>query len=80
MLTAYDMEEPQETDTTALNSGVDNITIHNPEVNILVVTDDEPKPSTSKQPISHENIFDQLKGNNKQIFVLSTAGKPIYTR
>lgn len=74
------MEEPQETDTTTLNSGVDNITIQNSEVNILVVTEDESKPSTSKQPVSHENIFDQLKENNKHIFVLSTAGKPIYTR
>lgn len=79
MLVANDMEERQEIDTTTLDSGIDNITIRNSTVNITVV-EDESKPTTSKQPISQENIFDQLKGNNKHIFVLSTAGKPIYTR
>lgn len=73
------MEETQETDIAVLVSDVNNIAIEETEVN-KSVSENESEPSSSEQSNSYENLFDQLKGHNKHIFVLSTAGKPIYTR
>jgi hypothetical protein len=73
------MEEAQETDISILVSDVNNIAIEESEVN-KSISENKPLPSSSEQSNSYENLFDQLKGHNKHIFVLSTAGKPIYTR
>jgi len=73
------MEKTQETDTDPLISDINNIAIHDPVIS-KSVTENEPEPSSSEQGSSYEILFDQLKENNKHIFVLSTAGKPIYTR
>ncbi|XP_060834251.1 protein SAND [Rhopalosiphum padi] len=73
------MEKTQETDTTTLISDINDITIHDKVIS-KSVTENEPVPSTSEQGSSYEILFDQLKEKNKHIFVLSTAGKPIYTR
>lgn len=73
------MEKTQETDTTTLISDINDIAIQGPVVN-KSVTENESEPSNSEQGSSYEILFDQLKENNKHIFVLSTAGKPIYTR
>jgi len=73
------MEKTQETDTISLISDINDIAIHDPVVS-KSVTENEPEPSSSEQGSSYEILFDQLKENNKHIFVLSTAGKPIYTR
>jgi len=73
------MEETQETDTDTLISDVNDIAILDPIIS-KSVTENEPEPSSSEQGSSYEILFDQLKENNKHIFVLSTAGKPIYTR
>lgn len=78
-LLGYDMEKTQETDPTTLISDINDIAIHDPVVSISV-TENEPVPSSSEQGSSYEILFDQLKEKNKHIFVLSTAGKPIYTR
>lgn len=72
------MEETQDDDTTTLISSINNTTIHELVPNISVVIN-ESESSMSEQANLH-NLFDQLKENNKHIFVLSTAGKPIYTR
>jgi len=73
------MGETQDTDTTALISNLNDIAIQDPVVSNSV-TENEPEPSGSGQGSSYDILFDQLKENNKHIFVLSTAGKPIYTR
>jgi len=73
------MEKTQEIDTTTLISDINDIAIHDPVVS-KSVTENEPVPSSSEQGSSYEILFDQLKEKNKHIFVLSTAGKPIYTR
>lgn len=73
------MEQIQETDTISLISDINDITIHDP-VDSKSVAENEPGPSSSEQGSSYEIVFDQLKENNKHVFVLSTAGKPIYTR
>jgi len=73
------MGETQEIDTTTLISNINDIVIHDP-VDSNSVTENEPETSSSGQGSSYEILFDQLKENNKHIFVLSTAGKPIYTR
>jgi len=75
----YDMGETQETDTTTLISDINDIAIQDPVVSNSVI-ENEPEPSSSGQGSYYEILFDQLKENNKHIFVLSTAGKPIYTR
>jgi len=72
------MEETQETDTSLI-SDVNNITLNDPVVN-KSIDQNESEPSSSKQANMFEYLFDQLKEDNKHIFVLSTAGKPIYTR
>jgi len=79
VLLGYDMDKTQETDTITLISDINDIAIHDPVVS-KSVTENEPEPSSSEQGSSYEILFDQLKENNKHIFVLSTAGKPIYTR
>lgn len=73
------MEETQETDIAVMISDVSNIEIEESEVS-KSISENEHEPSSSKQSNVYENLFDQLKGHNKHIFVLSTAGKPIYTR
>jgi len=73
------MEKTQETGTDTLISDINNIAIHDPVIS-KSVTKNESEPSSSEQGSSYEILFDQLKENNKHIFVLSTAGKPIYTR
>lgn len=73
------MEKTQETDTTALISDINDIAIQDTVITNSV-TENEPEPSSSEQGSSYDILFDQLKENNKHIFVLSTAGKPIYTR
>lgn len=71
------MEDTQETDPTLIVN-TNNMTINNPVVD-RSITENDSGPSTS-EPNLYENLFEQLKENNKHIFVLSTAGKPIYTR
>lgn len=73
------MEKTQETDITTLISDINDIAIDDPVVS-KSVTENESVPSSSEQGSSYEILFDQLKEKNKHIFVLSTAGKPIYTR
>lgn len=73
------MEKIQEDDTTTQISDINSITIHDSVPNKSAAKN-ESEPSTSEQANLYENLFDQLKENKKQIFVLSTAGKPIYTR
>jgi len=72
------MEETQETDTSLI-SDINNITLNDPVVN-KSIDQNESEPNSSKQANMFEYLFDQLKEDNKHIFVLSTAGKPIYTR
>lgn len=75
------MEETQDDNTTILISSMSNTTIHDEVPNKSIsVSINESEPSTSNQANLYDNLFDQLKENNKHIFVLSTAGKPIYTR
>lgn len=74
------MEEPQETDTTSsLTSDIDNISTPGPILDKPTV-ENESESNSAVQINSFENIFEQLRENNKHIFVLSIAGKPIYTR
>lgn len=73
------MEEAQETDISILIPDVNNIAIEELKIN-KSVSENKPVSNSSEQLNSYENLFDQLKGHNKHIFVLSTAGKPIYTR
>jgi len=79
VILGYDMEKTQETDTTSLISDINDIAIQDTVVTNSVI-ENEAEPSSSEQGSSYEILFDQLKENNKHIFVLSTAGKPIYTR
>jgi len=72
------MEETQEINLS-LSSDINNITLNDPVVNQSMAQNDS-DPSSSKQINIYEHLFDELKENNKHIFVLSTAGKPIYTR
>lgn len=72
------MGETQDTETS-LMSNVCNITLSDSVTDKSIVQNDS-KPSSSKHANVYEHLFDQLKENNKHIFVLSTAGKPIYTR
>lgn len=72
------MEETQETDTIKLVTDIDAIAIQDPVTNVSV-DESEPHSSNSEQE-NLNNLFDQLKKNDKHIFVLSSAGKPIYTR
>lgn len=73
------MENTQETDPTLLISDINNLTINDSVANSSI-TENYSEPSSSEQPNLYEHLFEQLKENNKHIFVLSTAGKPIYTR
>lgn len=73
------MEEKHETDVNTLVSEIDNVTIHDSEASVSSV-EDKVEPSSSDKENSYDNLFDQLKEKKKHIFVLSTAGKPIYTR
>lgn len=73
------MEDTQETDPALLIVDINNMTINDPVVNGST-TENDSEPSSSVQPNVYEHLFEQLKENNKHIFVLSTAGKPIYTR
>lgn len=74
---ANDMECTQETDSSMLAIDIDKISIHDPVVDKSVV---ENESNNSELANTYENLFEKLKENKKQIFVLSTAGKPIYTR
>lgn len=71
------MEHTEETDQNMLVSEINNIAIHDSVVNESVVENESNSP---EQANPYEHLFNKLKENNKQIFVLSTAGKPIYTR
>lgn len=71
------MEYPQETDPNGLVSDINKIAVQDPLVNESVV---ENESNSLEQANTYGHLFDKLKENNKQIFVLSTAGKPIYTR
>lgn len=74
------MEETQETNTTSLlTSNIDNISTPDPIIDKPIL-ENESESNSAVQINSFENIFDQLRENNKHIFVLSIAGKPIYTR
>lgn len=74
------MEETQETNTTSLlTSNIDNISTPDPIIDKPIL-ENESESNCAVQINSFENIFDQLRENNKHIFVLSIAGKPIYTR
>lgn len=68
------MEEIQDADSDVVIPDLNNISINDP------VAENDPGPTGSEQVNACESLFDLLKENNKHIFVLSTAGKPIYTR
>lgn len=72
------MEETQETDIVKLVADINNVAIQDSVTNVSVA-ENEPNSSESEQE-NLNNLFDQLKKNDKHIFVLSSAGKPIYTR
>lgn len=72
------MEETQETDIVKLVADINNVAIQDSVTNVSVA-ENEPNSSQSEQE-NLNNLFDQLKKNDKHIFVLSSAGKPIYTR
>lgn len=68
------MEEVQDAESNVIISDLNNISINDP------VAENDPGPNGSEQVNANENLFDLLKENHKHLFVLSTAGKPIYTR
>lgn len=68
------MDENRETEITSIVSDINDISIPDS------VTESDSEPSGSVQVNSNENVFALLKEKSKHIFVLSTAGKPIYTR
>jgi len=73
------MEETEEIDITNLTVNTNNVSSPDQEVDKSVAFNGSESSNLAQTNLC-ENMFDLLKENNKHIFVLSTAGKPIYTR
>ncbi|XP_050432408.1 protein SAND isoform X2 [Adelges cooleyi] len=75
------MEESQDTENIIADLENTSLVESEPEVSIVNENSESNELATENVNVNlHENLFEKLKENNKHVFVLSTAGKPIYTR